>query len=190
MNVIETDLPGVLVIEARVHGDHRGYFLESYNEERFYEAGIRCRFVQDNLSYSARGILRGLHFQNPHGQAKLVQVLAGEVFDVAVDIRMGSATFGKWTGRILSSENKRQMLVPEGFAHGFCVLSPEALFSYKCSDFYAPECEGGILWNDPDIGITWPLTEPLLSLKDTALPRLRDIPREELPVHSNMTGRG
>ncbi len=189
MNIIETDLPGVLLIEPLVHADQRGYFFESYNESRFHKAGIKWRFVQDNLSHSGRGTLRGLHFQHPHSQAKLVQVLAGEVFDVAVDIRMGSPNFGKWTGRVLNSKNKLQMLIPEGFAHGFCVLSREALFSYKCSDFYAPECEGGVLWNDPAINISWPVTEPRLSFKDTSFPLLSDIAREKLPVYSNNEAR-
>ncbi len=169
-----------MVIEPKVFGDSRGFFLETYNQDRYREAGIDLDFVQDNLSFSHQGTLRGLHYQNPHPQGKLVYVLQGEVFDVAVDIRHDSATFGDWVGVTLSSENKRQFYVPPGFAHGFCVTSETALFAYKCTDRYAPECEGSILWDDADIGINWPISSPLLSEKDKHAPRLRDIPQSRL----------
>jgi dTDP-4-dehydrorhamnose 3,5-epimerase len=177
---IPTDLPGVVILEPRVFGDPRGYFFETYNQARYREAGVAETFVQDNLSFSAHGVLRGLHFQNPHAQAKLVSVLQGEVYDVAVDIRVGSPTFGKFVGVILSGENKRQLYIPQGFAHGFCVTSETALFTYKCSDVYAPEHEGGIAWNDPDIGIRWPIDRPNLSAKDQKYPRLKELDRSRL----------
>jgi len=180
MNVKPTDLPGVVVIEPRVFGDPRGYFLETWQRERYRDAGLPETWVQDNLSRSERGVLRGLHLQCPEPQGKLVQVLDGEVFDVAVDVRPGSPAFGRWTGVRLSSENHRQLYVPEGFAHGFVVLSPSALFAYKCTRPYAPSAEVGVIWNDPDIGIAWPVDAPALSAKDAALPRLRDIPSERL----------
>src|SRR5450432_1665112 len=182
MRLIPTVLEGVTIIEPGVFGDGRGYFLETYNFARYSEAGIGATFVQDNLSLSARGVLRGLHFQNPQVQAKLVTVLQGEVYDVAVDVRVGSPTFGKFVGVVLSGENKRQLYIAEGFAHGFCVTSETALFMYKCSDRYAPESEGGVLWNDPDVGIPWPLAQPTLSPKDENLPRLKDLnPTRLLP---------
>jgi len=181
MKVIESDLPGVLLIEPEVRGDARGYFMETWNVARYEQAGLSARFVQDNVSYSARGALRGLHFQNPNAQGKLVYVLQGEVFDVAVDIRVGSPTFGRWTGITLSGDNKRQMYIPEGFAHGFCVTSERALFAYKCTDFYNPEAEAGVLWNDPDIGIDWPVKLPILSDRDKNAPRLKDMPPDRLP---------
>jgi dTDP-4-dehydrorhamnose 3,5-epimerase len=181
LNVIETSLPGVLIIEPKVFGDERGFFMESWNGARYEEAGIPNRFVQDNLSYSARGVLRGLHFQNPNPQGKLVSVLEGEVFDVAVDIRVGSPTFGEWTGVTLSAENKRQFYVPPDFAHGFVVTSEAALFSYKCTEYYAPASEGSVLWNDPEIGIEWPIAEPTLSDKDRSASPLREMPEDALP---------
>ena len=153
---IQTELPGVIIVEPTVFGDARGYFMETFQKEEFAAAGIDCEFVQDNQSSSTRGVLRGLHFQTEHTQGKLVRVVKGEVFDVAVDCRPGSATFGKWTGVVLSSENKRQFYVPQGFAHGFLVLSDEAEFCYKCTDYYTPSAEGGIPYNDPTIGIEWP----------------------------------
>ena len=183
MNIIETTLPGVLVIEPAVFPDSRGFFLETYNQNRYPKSGIRNEFVQDNLSYSIKGTLRGLHYQYPHSQAKLVQVLAGEVFDVAVDIRKGSPAFGKWFGIRLSGENKKQFFIPQGFAHGFCVLSDHALCSYKCDDFYAPDCEHGIIWSDPDLGIEWPVTDPVISEKDSQYLTLKDIPKDKLPVY-------
>jgi dTDP-4-dehydrorhamnose 3,5-epimerase len=181
MNVIETKLPGVLIFEPKVFGDSRGFFMETWNKQRYEEAGITGNFVQDNLSYSSYGVLRGLHFQNPNAQGKLVYVIEGEVFDVAVDIRVGSPTFGQWVGVTLSSKNKRQFYVPEGFAHGFCVTSETALFAYKCTDLYNPSAEGGILWNDPDIGIKWPIVNPILSDKDINNQQLSMIDKVRLP---------
>ena len=153
----ETKIKGVYIIEPKVFGDNRGYFMETYNKEHFAEAGLTMNFVQDNESSSSKGVLRGLHFQTKHTQGKLVRVTKGEVFDVAVDLRKGSPTYGQWEGVVLSAENKKQFYIPEGFAHGFLVLSDHAIFNYKCTDFYCPEGEGGVLWNDPDIGIEWPL---------------------------------
>ena len=181
MKVTETALPGVLIIEPKVFPDARGFFVETYNKERYSASGIEVDFVQDNLSFSSRGVLRGLHYQKPHAQGKLVYVLQGEVWDIAVDIRHGSPKFGEWTAVTLSSENKKQFYVPPGFAHGFCVLSETALFTYKCTDFYHPECDAGVRWDDPDLGINWPITAPILSEKDGKLPFLRDIPVGRLP---------
>lgn len=182
MDVIKTSLEGVVIIEPKVFGDERGFFLETFQADRYREqAGIDLPFVQDNHSRSARGVLRGLHFQKTKPQGKLVRVVRGEVFDVAVDIRKGSPTFGQWEGVILSEENKRQFWVPPGFAHGFVVLSDVADFEYKCTDYYDPSDEGSLAWNDPDVGITWPLdkldAEPQLSAKDInagSLASLRD----------------
>ncbi len=184
MNVLETRLPGVLVIEPKVFGDARGFFMESWNGKRYEKAGIPNHFVQDNLSFSAHGVLRGLHFQSPQAQGKLVSVLRGEVFDVAVDIRVGSPTFGEWTGVTLSAENKRQFWVPPGFAHGFVVTGEDALFVYKCTEYYAPEYDGSVLWNDPEIRIEWPIENPTLSEKDRAAPPLGEMPEEALPRHA------
>lgn len=181
MKVTETSLPGVWLVEPKVFGDERGFFFETYRAERYAEAGISGPFVQDNMSFSQRGTLRGLHFQNPKAQGKLVYVPQGEAFDVAVDVRVGSPTFGRWTGVTLSGENKRQLYVPEGFAHGFCVVSETALYAYKCTDVYDPAAEVCVRWNDPDIGIEWPADEPLLSPKDAAAPRLGDIDPARLP---------
>jgi len=181
VKVTKTELPGVVVIEPDVFKDHRGFFLETWSQSRYADAGINETFVQDNVSCSSRGILRGLHFQNPQGQGKLVQVLSGEVLDAAVDIRVGSPTFGRWTGVRLSADNHRQMYIPAGFAHGFCVLSETAIFSYKCTDYYSSSAGMGIIWNDPDIGIDWPIDEPIISQKDSALPRLKDISTDKLP---------
>ncbi len=181
MKVIPTNLPGVVVIEPQVFGDQRGFFLETYQAERYRAAGITATFVQDNHSRSRRGVLRGLHFQLRHPQGKLVQVMRGEVFDVAVDIRRGSPTFGHWFGTVLSDENHRQLYIPPGFAHGFCVLSEVADFTYKCTDYYHPEDEGGVFWQDPAIGIDWPVAEPLLSDRDKNQPMLAAIPPERLP---------
>jgi dTDP-4-dehydrorhamnose 3,5-epimerase len=170
-----TVIPDVYVIEPAVFGDARGSFMETYNERDFHAAGIMARFVQDNQSSSVRGVLRGLHFQRQFPQAKLVRVIRGEVFDVAVDIRPESPTFGSWAGVVLSEENRRQLYLPRGLAHGFLVLSEHAEFTYKCDEFYHPEDEGGILWSDPTIGIRWPLprgTEPTLSEKDRNNPLL------------------
>jgi dTDP-4-dehydrorhamnose 3,5-epimerase len=182
VKVTETELPGVLLLEPKRFGDDRGFFMEMFHEKRYAELGISGPFVQDNFSRSAKGILRGLHYQEPQAQGKLVQVLAGAVYDVAVDIRRGSPTFGKWVGVELSSDNRRQLWVPAGFAHGFCVLSESADFHYKCTDFYSPTTERGIIWSDPDLGITWPVKSPLLSPKDTDAPRLKDA--KILPVYA------
>jgi dTDP-4-dehydrorhamnose 3,5-epimerase len=181
MKIIETELDGVLIIEPHVFKDQRGYFFETYQRQRYTDAGIVTDFVQDNLSFSKKGTLRGLHYQHPHEQAKLVQVIQGEVFDVVVDIRRESPTFGKWIGRHLSDENKKQLFVPEGFAHGFCVRSDTALFHYKCSDFYAPDCEGGVLWSDPDVAIDWSVESPIVSDKDAKFSCLKDIAENRLP---------
>jgi dTDP-4-dehydrorhamnose 3,5-epimerase len=181
MNVIATDLPGVLILEPRVFRDKRGFFMETFSRNRYVESGIKVDFVQDNLSFSVKGTLRGLHYQITRPQAKLVQCVSGKIFDVAVDVRKGSHTFGKWTGVELSEENNRQFFIPQGYAHGFCVLSETALFMYKCSDFYCPEDEGGVRWNDPEIGILWPVTEPIVSEKDAAFDRLSNLPKTKLP---------
>lgn len=171
------------MLEPRVFGDERGYFFESWSAERYAGAGIAGTFVQDNISRSRRGILRGLHLQHPHAQGKLVSALDGEVFDVAVDVRTGSPRFGQWVGEILSSENKRQLWIPPGFAHGFVVLSEEAIFHYKCTDAYHPECELSVLWNDPAIGIDWPLPDPVLNEKDRGALPLAAIPPSRLPTY-------
>lgn len=181
MKVTPMSLPEVLLVEPQRFGDARGYFLETFREERYREVGITLPFVQDNLSRSSRGILRGLHLQNPNAQGKLVYVLVGEVFDVAVDVRVGSPNFGKWTGTTLSADDHRQLWIPPGFAHGFLVVSEIALFAYKCTTAYAARDELGVAWNDPGIGIPWPNGEPLLSAKDAALPRLADIDKSRLP---------
>jgi dTDP-4-dehydrorhamnose 3,5-epimerase len=183
MQITETVLPGVRLIEPKVFGDKRGFFMETWNQARYADIGLPECFVQDNLSFSRRGVLRGLHFQNPNGQGKLVYVLQGEVFDVAVDVRIGSPTFGQKAVAILSAENKRQFYIPPGFAHGFCVTSETALFAYKCTTFYEPKSEGCILWNDPALGIEWPVNDPALSAKDAAGIALADYPRERLPVY-------
>ena len=183
MIVRGSELPGVLVCEPQAYSDGRGFFLETYRESTYGELGLGGRFVQDNHSRSSAGVLRGLHYQLGRPQAKLVQVVRGEVYDVAVDIRRGSPTFGRWVGVVLSDENHLQLYVPEGFAHGFCVLSETADFSYKCSDYYDPGSECGILWNDSDIGIAWPREEVIVSPKDAALPRLSEQPCERLPLY-------
>lgn len=182
MKVIETDLPGCVVIEPAVYGDARGFFYEAWNAERFRAHGLPDRFVQSNVSSSTRGVLRGLHYQWPNPQGKLVSVLEGEVYDVAVDIRRGSPHFGRWTAAVLSAENKRQFWIPEGFAHGFVVLSERALFSYLCTAPYDKAADAGIRWNDAAIGVDWPEAAPLLSDKDAGAPFLDDIAPERLPV--------
>ena len=184
MKLIETALPDVMAIEPDVFVDERGYFFETYQAARYVEAGIPGTFVQDNLSYSKRGVLRGLHLQNPHAQAKLVYVPAGEIFDVAVDVRRGSPSFGRWVAMRLSSDNRRQLYIPAGFAHGFCVLSDWAHVIYKCTDFYDPAAEVSVLWNDPDIGIDWPVRDSRLSSKDGAAPLLKDIDPQRLPAYA------
>ena len=181
-NFIPTKIPDLVIIEPKVFGDDRGYFMETYSQKDFAEAGLTMTFVQDNESKSRKGVLRGLHFQTKQTQGKLVRVTQGEVWDVAVDLRKGSPTYGQWEGVYLSAENKRQFYVPKGFAHGFVVTSEEAVFNYKCTDFYAPEYDSGLLWNDPEVGIEWPLEglgEILLSEKDKkqkTLSELKDLP--------------
>lgn len=182
MKINTTPIDGLLVLEPEVFRDERGFFLETFHEQKYESFGIEGKFVQDNLSFSSKGILRGLHFQYRHPQAKLVQVLSGEVFDVAVDIRRGSPTFGKWFGILLCQDNLYQMFIPEGFAHGYCVVSETALFAYKCTDFYSPSYEGGLLWSDPDIGIEWPVSDPVLSQKDSNLPRLSELSKDYLTL--------
>lgn len=183
MKISSTDLPEVLLIEPDVFGDERGYFCETWQKQRYAEHGLAVDFVQDNLSFSQQNILRGLHVQNPYAQGKLVHVLQGEVFDVAVDIRAGSPNFGRWVGVYLSAENHHQLYIPPGFAHGFCVTSATALFAYKCTELYHPETEFSIAWNDADIGIQWPITNPNLSKKDLAALLLRDIAHDKLPTY-------
>lgn len=181
MTVEETGLPGVLLLKPPVFGDARGWFRETWRAERYAEAGIPDRFVQDNVSFSGRGVLRGLHFQQPHGQGKLLSVLCGEVWDVAVDVRAGSPTFGRWTGCVLSAGNGWQLWIPPGFAHGFVVTAAEAVLSYKCTAAYHPDAESTLRWDDPDLAIAWPVTSPTVSDRDAAGTRLRDLPRERLP---------
>lgn len=175
----ETEIEGVYIIEPTVYGDVRGYFMETYSEKEFKENGLDYRFVQDNQSKSKKGVLRGLHFQKRYPQAKLVRVLDGEVLDVAVDLRKGSKTYGKWVGAVLSAENKRQLMIPRGFAHGFLVLSETAVFAYKCDEYYHPEDESGIMWNDPDVGVEWgDVTDVILSEKDQKHPTLSECRQE------------
>ena len=175
MKFVETELPGVILVEPQVHRDDRGFFLETYHVEKFAAGGIDGRFVQDNHSKSQRGTLRGLHAQWRRPQGKLVRCLDGEIWDVAVDVRKGSPTFGRWVGVTLSSDDFRQLWVPPGFLHGFVVTSETAEVEYKCTDVYDPGFELGVLWNDPDIGIAWPVDEPILSGKDAAAPRLAEV---------------
>lgn len=184
MKVLATKLDGVLVIDPTVFGDTRGFFMESFNAQRYTDAGISGPFVQDNVSLSQCGVLRGLHLQHPHGQGKLVQVLRGEVFDVAVDVRTGSPTFGKSIGEYLSEENRRQLYIPAGFAHGFLVTSDEVLFAYKCTDYYHPESELSIRWDDPRIGIDWPTRDVSLSAKDRDAPLLDEVAAMRLPRYA------
>lgn len=181
MKVIKPAVPGLLIIEPDVFKDQRGFFMETWNAKRYAEAGLDVDFVQDNLSYSSYGVLRGLHYQQPNAQGKLVYVLQGSVYDVAVDIRAGSPSFGQWYGVELTAENKRQFYMPEGFAHGFCVLSETVLFAYKCTDLYNPAAEGGIAWNDPNLKIDWPVKAPILSDKDAKYPLLSEIDLNKLP---------
>jgi dTDP-4-dehydrorhamnose 3,5-epimerase len=182
VNFIPTRLPDVIVVEPDVHRDARGFFLESYHADKYARGGVAATFVQDNHSRSTRGTLRGLHAQWRTPQGKLVRVLDGEIFDVAVDVRRGSPTYGQWVGVQLDSDAHRQIWVPEGFLHGFCVLSETADVEYKCTAPYDPGGELGVLWNDPDIGIEWPVREPVLSAKDAASPRLGEV-QDKLPVH-------
>jgi dTDP-4-dehydrorhamnose 3,5-epimerase len=184
VDFIETSLPGVFLIEPIVFKDSRGFFMETYHQIKYAEGGIENVFVQDNYSHSRKGIVRGLHYQLKNAQAKLVYVTRGEIFDVAVDIRKGSSSFGKWVGSRLSEENRRQIFVPEGFAHGYCVLSETADVIYKCSDFYSPDDEHGISWADPSINIDWPVEDPILSDKDSQYPPLNKIPQDLLPIYT------
>ena len=183
MKVHETDLPGCLVIEPRVFGDERGFFYESWNRPRFAAAGIDAQFVQSNVSSSCRGVLRGLHYQWPNPQGKLVSVLEGEVYDVAVDIRRGSPHYGRWAAVMLTAENKRHFWIPEGFAHGFVVVSERATFTYLCTAPYEAATDTSIRWNDAALGIDWPVAAPLLSGKDERAPLLAELPAERLPVY-------
>lgn len=177
MNVLTTSITGLLLIEPKVWGDARGFFFESYQHDRYVAAGIPG-FVQDNFSSSKRGVLRGLHFQNPNGQGKLVQALRGSVYDVALDLRKGSPTFGKWEAFELTEANRRQLYLPPGFAHGFCVTSDDALFHYKCTELYCPKNEHSILWNDPDLCIPWPVVDPEVSIKDVNGTPISAVPEE------------
>ena len=185
MQITETSIPGVFVVEPRVFRDPRGFFMETYRENVLAAAGITDCFVQDNHSHSARGVLRGLHYQLHNPQAKLCRVASGEVLDIAVDIRLGSPTFGKWVSQVLSDENCKQLYIPKGFAHGFVVLSGTADFIYKCSDYYVASDDRGVLWNDPDIGIDWQAASPLLSDKDQRYPRLSQVSQDQLPRYQS-----
>ncbi len=182
MKIIQTDLPGCMILEPRVFSDDRGFFYESFNADNMAEAGLPARWKQGNVSSSSRGVLRGLHYQWPKPQGKYVSVLQGEVWDVAVDIRRGSPTFGKWAAVVLSAENKRHIWIPEGFAHGFLALSETAVFTYLCTETYDATADANIAWNDPDLAIDWPVAAPSLSAKDAAAPLLRDVDKDRLPV--------
>jgi dTDP-4-dehydrorhamnose 3,5-epimerase len=188
MKIMKTALTGVLIVEPKVFEDPRGSFMETYHQARYVECGIEEVFVQDNYSHSIYGTLRGLHYQIRYPQAKLVQVLRGRIFDVVADIRQGSPSYGRWLSLELSDKNNRQVFIPKGFAHGFCVLSETADVWYKCSDFYRPENEGGILWSDPTLNIIYPIQEPLLSVKDSRYPVLDRIPADRLPVYTQKPG--
>ena len=179
----EQSLPGVMLIEPAVFKDDRGFFMETYHTSKYGKAGLDQQFVQENHSHSRRHTLRGLHYQLKHPQGKLVYVISGEILDIAVDIRRDSPTFGQWTGTLLSEKNRHQLFVPEGFAHGFCVLSETADVMYKCTDLYAPGDEYGIIWSDPTIDIVWPIENPILSEKDAKNPLLNDVPEEDLPLY-------
>ena len=184
MKVTPTALAGVALVDPQVHGDARGFFLESFHAGRYAAAGVAGPFVQDNVSRSRHGVLRGLHLQHPYAQGKLVSVLEGEVFDVAVDVRVGSPTFGCWVGEYLSAENHRQLYVPAGFAHGFVVTSESALFSYKCTDYYHPETERAVRWDDPQIGVAWPVDAPTVSPRDQAGLALAAFAEADLPRYA------
>jgi len=183
MKCIDTPIPGIILIEPDVHEDRRGYFIELYHLDRYAKAGLHARFVQDNFARSVQATLRGLHYQRRNPQGKLVMVMEGTIFDVAVDVRRGSPFLGKWYGVELSTENKRQLYIPPGFAHGYCVVSETAAVMYKCTDFYVPEDERGIIWNDPALGISWPVATPLLSAKDQSFATLAES-GTELPTYA------
>jgi dTDP-4-dehydrorhamnose 3,5-epimerase len=184
MKASKTMLPGCLIVEPQVFGDSRGFFFEAWNAVEFSKIGVEAEFRQSNISGSTRGVLRGLHYQWPNPQGKLVSVLEGEVYDVAVDIRRGSPHFGKWAAVVLSAENKRQLWIPEGFAHGFAVLSERALFSYMCTNVYDKVADAGVRWDDPAIGIDWPIANPNLSDKDAKAPLLAEVAQDRLPVYT------
>lgn len=184
MKITPTELPSVLEIELQVFADDRGYFVEPWNRQRYEQAGVPGEMRQDSLSYSKQGVIRGLHYQFPHSQGKLITVLEGEIFDVAADVRTGSPTFGRWVARNLSAENRRQLFIPAGFAHGFCVLSAGALVAYKCTEAYRCECDRAIAWNDPQIGVVWPVSAPVLSVRDRSAPRLAQLAPDQLPAYS------
>lgn len=184
MKVFSSPIEDVLVVEPDIFEDSRGFFMETYHKQRYAKEGIDSVFVQDNLSFSNQHALRGLHYQINHPQAKLIHVIKGAIFDVAVDIRFGSPTFGRWTGFELTDENRRQLFIPEGFAHGFCVISKTAYVAYKCTDFYSPNDERGVLWSDPDIDIKWPSLNPALSLKDKQFACLKDLSLGSLPAYA------
>jgi dTDP-4-dehydrorhamnose 3,5-epimerase len=183
MKFTELEIPGLILVEPDAFADSRGYFTETFHSEKYAAGGIDRDFVQDNFSHSVRGVLRGLHFQRRNPQGKLVYVAAGEIFDVAVDMRRGSPAFGRWVGCTLGARDHRQLFVPEGCAHGFCVLSDEADVMYKCTTFYVPSDDQGIVWNDPSLGIRWPVDRPILSTKDAALPLFSSIPEDLFPVY-------
>lgn len=180
IEVTKTPLSGVVIVKTRVFGDERGFFMETFNQQQFEQAGLPSNFVQDNHSRSSKGVLRGLHYQLPQWQGKLVRALSGAIFDVAVDIRPDSRTFGKWFGLELNDENRLQLYIPPGFAHGFATLSDTADVAYKCTSLYKAEDDAGIAWNDPDVGIIWPINEPLVSEKDAAAPRLSEVNHSDL----------
>lgn len=184
MKVLQTSLPGCVVIEPDVFADSRGYFYESFNHEKFLAVGLDLHFVQGNVSRSARGVMRGLHYQWPKPQGKLVSVVEGEIWDVAVDIRRGSPTFGRWTAVVLNAQNRRHAWIPEGFAHGFAVLSEHATFSYLCTQTYDRQADAGIRWNDASLAVDWPVGEPSVSEKDAQAPFLEDIPPDRLPIYT------
>jgi dTDP-4-dehydrorhamnose 3,5-epimerase len=189
MEVVETKIPGVLLFKPKVFGDQRGWFMETWQSDRYASLGIPQQFVQDNMAYSEQGVLRGLHIQNPFGQGKLVQAIKGEVFDVAVDVRKGSPWFGQWVGAHLTESNHHQFYVPVGFAHGYLVLSKEAIFAYKCTDYYHPETQFSVRWDDPEIAIEWPAgLDPLLAAKDRDAPLLSQIAEDTLPRYSDESG--
>ncbi len=185
MRFLPADLPGVVIVEPDVHRDGRGYFLETYHEEKYAAGGIHERFVQDNHSRSVAGTIRGLHLQVPHAQGKLIRAIEGEIFDVSVDVRRGSPTFGRWVGVVLSAENMRQCYIPPGFAHGFCVVSSVAQIEYKCTDFYDRASELGIAWNDATLGISWPVSDPILSDRDRQSPSLAEL-NSRLPLFDSL----
>jgi dTDP-4-dehydrorhamnose 3,5-epimerase len=185
MKIIPTELPEVKLLEPRIHSDARGFVMESWNVARYRELGLPTDMAQDNLSWSRRGVLRGMHFQNPNPQAKLIYALAGHIWDVVVDIRVGSPRFGHWMACDLSLENRRQLYIPNGFAHGFVVLSATALVAYKCTDFYRASCQSGLSWNDPQLDIRWPVANPILSEKDKQQPCLAEISLERLPEYED-----